>query len=260
MADYILHRKTRNSASVIVHILLNLVFGIGTVLVTILTKSPIFGILLVLLSKWRVFAVRPRYLWINIKSNLLDFIVGVSVVILTYYSGAELLPADFILIIFYCVWLIIIKPLTSEVANLIQSLTAVFFGISASTFLSANVDSIVIVLCAFVVGYSASRHVLSQGNEQDFALTTMVAGLVFAEVAWLCHSWMIIYTFGSTGIRIPQLAIILTIFAYVYNSIRITMINHDEKLRFREIAAPVIFGIVTIGAILIWFSNPIFNI
>lgn len=260
MADYILTRKTRNSASTAVHIFLNLLFGIGTVFITVLTKNPFFGLLLVLLSKWRVFAVRPHYLWANIKTNLLDFIVGVSVVILTYYSGAEIVPVDFILAIFYCVWLIVIKPLTSETANLIQSLIAVFLGISAGSILSANIDSIVIVLWAFIVGYSASRHVLAQGNEKDFILTTMISGLIFAEIAWLCHSWMIIYTFGGTGIRIPQLAIILTIFAYVYNSIRVAMLNRDGELKFKEIATPVIFGIVTVGIILIWFSNPIFNI
>ena len=212
MADYILNGKTRDHASTAVHILLNLVFGIGTVAITVLTNNPVFGLLLVLLSKWRVFAVRPHYLWANIKTNLLDFIVGASVVLLTYYSGAELLPVDFILAGFYCIWLIIIKPRTSEAFNLVQSLTAVFLGISAASVLSANMDAIVIVLLSFIIGYSASRHVLSQSNEKDFVLATMISGLIFAEIAWLCHSWMIIYTFGSTGIRIPQLAVILTIF------------------------------------------------
>ena len=67
MADYVLARKSRNIASNLVHIFLNILLGVGAVLVTVLSASPLLGILLVLVSKWRIFAVRSRYLWLNIK-------------------------------------------------------------------------------------------------------------------------------------------------------------------------------------------------
>ncbi len=260
MADYILARKSRNIFSNMVHVFLNLLLGIGSVLITVLSGSPLFGLILVLASKWRVFAVRSRYLWLNIKSNLVDIIVGVSVVLLTYCAGPAFLPVDFVLMAFYCVWLLFIKPLSSEVATLAQSLVAVFLGISAATIMTANLDAIAIVLISFLIGYAASRHILVQSDDKDFTLTTLVCGLVFAEVAWLCYSWSIIYTFGSTGIRIPQLAIILTIFAFVYNYTRQAMIKYQDDFRFKHIIGPVIFGVALIAIITIWFSNPIFNI
>jgi hypothetical protein len=260
MADYILARKSRNIASTMVHIFLNLLLGVGAVLITVLSSSPVLGLILVLLSKWRVFAVRSRFLLLNIKSNLVDIIVGFSIVLLTYYAGSSFLPVDFLLMLVYSVWLLIIKPLSSENANLIQSLIAVFLGISAATIMSANLDSIVIVLLAFLIGYAGSRHVLSQTNDNNFTLSTLVCGLVFAEVAWLCHSWAIVYTFGNTGIRIPQLAIILTIFAFVYNYARQSMIKYQDDFRFKHIIGPVLFGVALIGIIVLWFSNPIFNI
>lgn len=260
MADYIFIRKSRNIASSFVHVFLNLLLGVGSVLVTVLSGSPILGLLLVLASKWRVFAVRKRYLWTNIKANLVDFIVGVSVVLLTYYAGASFSVVDFVLMGVYSVWLLFIKPLSSEQATLVQSLFAVFLGISAATIMSANLNAIVLILLAFVVGYAASRHVLMQSDDKDFTLTTLVCGLAFAEVAWLCHAWAIIYTFGSTGIRIPQLAIILTIFAFVYNYARQAMIKYQADFRFKHIVGPVVFGVVLIGIIVIWFSNPLFNI
>ena len=179
MADFIFARKTRNAASSAVHVLLNLVFAIFSVMITVLTNSPILGLILVIMSKWRVFAVRPRYLWTNIKANLLDFIVGASIILLTYFSGTTILPVDFILAAFYCAWLIFIKPLTSETANLIQSLVAVFLGTSTAVIMSSSLDPIVMVVLAFIIGYSASRHVLAQSNDEDYALTTLVCGLVF---------------------------------------------------------------------------------
>ena len=260
MADYVLARKSRNIASNLVHIFLNILLGVGSVLVTVLSASPVLGLLLVLVSKWRVFAVRGRYLWLNIKSNLVDIVVGVSVVLITYYAGATFLPVDALLAIFYCVWLLFIKPMSSEKATLVQSLIAVFLGMGAAAIAAANLNTIVVVLVAFLVGYAASRHVLVQSSDRDFTLTTLVCGLVFAEVAWLCQSWAIIYTFGASGIRIPQVAIILTIFAFVYNYARQAMIKYQDDFRFKHILGPVVFGVVLVGIIVIWFSNPIFNI
>ncbi|MBR0467436.1 hypothetical protein IJJ53_00765 [Candidatus Saccharibacteria bacterium] len=260
MADYVLARKSRNIASNMVHIFLNILLGVGSVLVTVLSASPLLGLLLVLLSKWRVFAVRGRYLWLNIKSNLVDMVVGVSVVLLAYYAGASLMPGDILLAIFYCAWLLFIKPMSSEKATLAQSLIAVFLGMSAAAIMTANLDAIVLVLLAFLVGYAASRHVLVQSSDKDFTLTTLVCGLVFSEVAWLCQSWAIIYTFGESGIRIPQIAIILTIFAFVYNYARQAMIKYQDDFRFKHILGPMVFGVILVGIIVLWFSNPIFNI
>ena len=260
MADYVFARKSRNIASNAVHIFLNILLGIGAVLITVFSATPAFGILLVIMSKWRVFAVRRRYLWLNIKSNLVDLIVGLSIVLISYYSGSNLMPVHFILMAAYVVWLLVIKPMSSENATLVQSLVAVFLGISATTFMSTSVNSIVCVLLAFVVGYAASRHVLSQTNSKDYTLTTLVCGMIFAEVAWLCDSWAIIYTFGGSGFRIPQVAIILTIFAFVYNYARQAMIRYQDDFRFRHIVAPVLFGVILVGIIVVFFSNPIFNV
>jgi len=260
MADYVLARKTRNITSNLVHIFLNLLLGVGVVLVTVLSGSPVLGILLVLLSKWRIFAVRARYLWLNLKSNLVDLIVGMSVVFLTYYAGAEFVPLDFILMGFYCVWLLFIKPRSSEVATMVQSLTAVFLGISAATIMTSSLNAILMVLLAFLVGYAASRHILVQSSDKDFTLTTLVCGLIFAEIAWLCHAWSIVYTFDAIGANIPQSAIILTIFAFVYNYARRAMIKYQDEFQLKHVVGPVAFGAVLIGIVVLWFSNPIFNI
>ena len=263
MADYVLARKSRNIASSAVHVLLNILLGFAAVLSTVFSGSPILGILLVVVSKWRVFAVRSRYLWINIKSNLVDLIVGLSIVLLSYFSGISLMPVHFLLIAIYVIWLLFVKPLTSENATLVQSLVAVFLGISAISMMTATSDAVWAVILSFLVGYAGSRHVLSQTASKDFTLATLVCGLVFAEAAWLCHAWGIFYDINypiETGIRIPQCAIILTIFAYAYNYARQAMIIYQEDFRFKNIIGPVLFSAVLVGIIVIWFSNPIFNI
>lgn len=260
MADYILARKTRNVTSNLVHVFLNVLLGVSSVLITVLSGSPLLGILLVLMSKWRIFAVRARYLWLNIKSNLVDLIVGLSVVLLTYYAGAEFVPLDFILMAFYSLWLLFIKPWSTEIGTMVQSLTAVFLGISSTAIMTAGLNSVVFVLLAFLIGYAASRHILIQSSDKDFTLTTLVCGLIFAEIGWLCNSWAIVYSFNIIGARIPQVAIILTIFAFVYNYARRAMIKYQSDFRLKHIVGPMLFGLTLVSVIVLWFSNPIFNI
>lgn len=260
MADFIFIRKTRNLASSAVHILLNIVFALGSILLTVFTNSPLFGLLLVLISKWRVFAVRPRYLWLNIKASLVDFIICSSIVLLTFYYGTNSIMIDILLSLFFCVWLIIIKPKTSEKACQAQSLIAVFLGSTAAATLTAGLDSIVLVLLEFVIGYSACRHVLMQSDTKDYAIATLTGGLVFAEIAWLCNSWMIFCVYNLSGIKIPEMAIILTIFAYVFNKARLAAAENEGELNIKDILAPTIFGIIVVSVILIWFSDPMFNI
>ena len=151
MADYVLARKTRNIASSAVHVFLNILLGITTVLITVFSGSPVLGILLVLISKWRIVAVRRRYLWLNIKSNLVDLIVGLSIVLLAFYAGSSLSAMHFVLMALYVVWLIVIKPMSSEQATLAQSLTAVFLGISASSIMTASLDQTFGVVLAFLI-------------------------------------------------------------------------------------------------------------
>lgn len=186
--------------------------------------------------------------------------MGFSIVLLSYFAGSSLQIVHGVLIVIYVVWLLIIKPLSSETATMVQSLIAVFLGISASTLLTAELNPVFAVLLAFVIGYAASRHVLAQAGNDDFTFTTLICGLIFGEVALLCHSWSIIYTFGFTGITIPQTAIILTIFAFAYNYARQAMIRYQDDFRFRNIIWPVVFSAVLIGIIVIFASNPIFNI
>ncbi len=262
MADYIFFRKSRNALSSFLHILLNLLLGIGSIILTTVTGSWIVGFVLVIISKWRTFAVRPRYLFLNLKSNLVDFIIGFSCILLTFYAGVNFTLVHWALAAFYTIWLIFIKPLSSTNGTLVQALLAIFLGTVATTILSSSLNSIFIVLIEFIIGYGASRHVLAQNGEQSLALMSLVGGLVFAEISWLCHSWIITYNFTilNSSIVIPQLAIFLPIIFFVISQVLDSVQKHDNKFIAKEIMPPIVFGVLVIAILLIGFSSPAFNL
>lgn len=260
MADYILLRKSRNVISSFLHILLNTLLGVGSVLITFVTDSWYICIFLVIISKWRTFAVHPRYWWVNFKASLVDFIVGVSFVFIAYCSGEEWQLIHTILAILYPIWLIFIKPRSTDFFTEFQAITAVLLGTTASVMLFASSNSIFLAMSCFVIGFAAIRHTLVQSDDSDFSLMTVATGLFSAEIAWLCHSWLIVYTFAGTGIIIPQLAIILSLAFFALNRIYASAIRHDGEIRLSEITLPTVFSVLTILIIVLFFSKPIFDI
>lgn len=260
MADFVILRKSRNAFSSFLHVILNIALGAGSIYITWATGSFVLGFLLVLLSKWRMFAVRPRYWGLNLKSNLVDMIVGCAFILIAYCSGQTIIPIHFMAAALYSFWLIFLKPKSSEFATSMQSLWAVFFGTIALTLISASTNALNMAIGGFIIGYAAARHVLVQREEKDYEIIYLAAGIVFAEIAWLCHAWLIVYSFAGTGIIIPQLSVIATIvsflFGYVYKSIS----KNEGKLKWSEVGMPTVFLALLIAVIVIWFSQPIFNV
>lgn len=260
MADYIFIRKSRNALSSLLHMVLNLLLAVVSIGATVITGNCLIGLVLIIVSKWRVFAVNHRYWWLNIRSSLVDLIVGTSFVLLAYAAGSIFLPVHFVLMAAYAIWLIFIKPRSSMNAAIAQALIAVLVGSTAATVFAAITDSIVLVVSEFIIGYAASHHVLVQGDDKETSFISLVCGLFSAEIAWLSHAWLIIYSFTSTGICVSQLAILLTVLMFAYFKVYNNITKHEGKINLRELALPLIFTLVIVVVLIIGFSQPRFNI
>lgn len=263
MADYIMLRKGRNALSSVVHACLNVALAILCTALTVISGNWIFGVLLVLLSKWRVVAVRPRYWILNIKSNLVDLVVGISIVMLVYMAGTDGLNAwHIILTVIYIIWLGGIKPRSETIATEIQALFAVFFGTFATALVTSELNSIFGVAVCFLIGYGACRHVLMQGEEHDYMLTTFIFGIMLAELYWIFYHWSIVYTISSLGatIVIPQLPIAATTMFFALARGYKSAVRHDGKIRVEDIAAPIIFSALLMVVMIFFFSGANFNI
>ena len=260
MADFVVLRKGRIAISSILHGLLNIALAVISIYITWSTGNPLIGLLLVVLSKWRMLAVRPRYWELNIKSNLVDLIVGCSFILIAYCSGRVFLPVHIALMALYSIWLIIIKPRSTEGATNLQSLIAIFFGTIALTLMTASANSIFMAIGGFIIGYAAARHIFVQGDDKDYNIIIMAGAIASAEIAWICHSWLIVYSFADAGIIIPQYSIIMTIVAFVFGYVYKSISRNEGNIKWSEIGMPTIFAVLTIAAILVFFSQPIFNV
>ncbi|HEV7951791.1 MAG TPA: hypothetical protein VGO98_00230, partial [Candidatus Saccharimonadales bacterium] len=102
--EFLKSSKRRSRISELVYVGLNVAFAVALLVILLAIESPLPAFALVLLSKWRILAVRPRYWFVNILTNLVDIIVSLSIVILIYAASGAL-GLQVVLTAMYIVWL-----------------------------------------------------------------------------------------------------------------------------------------------------------
>lgn len=213
--DLLKTHKRRSRLSEATYVTLNVGLAVALLVIVLAGQSPWLAIAVVLLSKWRALAVRPRFWFANLVANMVDIIVGISMAVLLYGASGSL-GLQLILTVLYIGWLLFIKPRSRKRYIALQAGLAVFLGVTALSMVSYSWDAALFVLAMWVIGYVAVRHVLGSYDEPLTMMYSIVAGAVFAELGWVAFHWMIAYPLPGFGtIQLSQLAIFVTLFCFV---------------------------------------------
>jgi len=254
--------RRRSFLSELVYTVLNIVFAVMLLLIIRYTDSIGLAIGLVALSKWRVFAVRPRYWWANVRSNLVDFIVSIGVVLQLHAINVATMadPQKLLLMVvltaLYVAWLLFLKPQSKRRYIALQAGVAVLFGTSALFAVSFNWPVSLVVIAMWVIGYTAARHVLSTYSDETHGLFLgLVWGVVFAEIGWVAYHWAIAYSLPIiSGVMLPQASIIALLVSFVafqaYDSF-----HHHAKIRMSDVLLPLLFSLSVIAVLLFVFNR-----
>lgn len=262
----------RSRWSDVVYVMLNIAYAAALfVLVTPGVDLPYLAYILVVLSKWRIIAVRPRFWFANLQANFIDFMVGISVVTLMLLTAASTPWVAALLAVLFAFWLLVLKPHTAQHWMLIQagigqfiSLTALFSLAHSFEFKPFITDSsFLTVVLAWVIGYMTARHALSSfKGEEERSFLSLVWGFVVAELAWLAHHWTIAYSIyrdasatADTQLMIPQIAILVTLLGFVTVRWYESFHSPDDKKAARDARSATIFTGVAIAILLIFFNG-----
>jgi len=217
-------------------------------------ESPYAAFLLVLLSKWRVLAVRPRYWFVNLQSNLVDLIVGLSVVVLLYAANGAL-TAQILMTLLYIGWLLFIKPRSKRSFIAVQAGVATFLGITALMLVSYSWIASLVVLLMWVIGYSAARHVLGSYEEAHISFYSLVWGLFFAELGWLMYHWTFAYSLPGTGdIKLPQGALIALAVSFIAERAYASYEKHGS-IHSNDMILPSLLSVSLVIILLVFFNT-----
>ncbi|MDR0956072.1 MAG: hypothetical protein LBM73_03030 [Candidatus Nomurabacteria bacterium] len=236
------------------HILFNLIYVALLVgLVAVFGDTPWPAIVLVLISKWRVIAVRPRYWLTNLRANLVDLNLGLGVALILWSVGASEPILLGVIGVLYAAWLIFLKPRGGRLAVVLQSGISQLIGLWALLSIGHLLWLPLVVILAFAVGYGAAWHILADSEEKDSRLLALCWGLVVGELGFVAWHWTIGYQIVA-NLALPQMALIVTAIGFVvwqaYQSYR-----KRGRVKWADIQWPLLFAAALILLLTLGFGG-----
>lgn len=161
---------------------------------------------LILLSKWRMLAVRPRFWPASIRANAVDIIVGLSVVLFMANSlngYLQLLWASL-----YAVWLLAIKPATGTLMVATQAMVGQLCGLMALFLVWSAGPLYGLIFVSGIICYLSARHYFDEFDEPYAKLLSYLWAYFGAALVWVLGHWLLFY-----GV-IAQPTLILSLVGY----------------------------------------------
>ncbi|CAN5147288.1 hypothetical protein BH09PAT3_BH09PAT3_3110 [soil metagenome] len=158
-----------------------------------LEDFDVLAFIVVILAKWRMFAVRPRFWPANVRANAVDIMVGISVVIFMQDASGAL--GQLLWATAYGIWLIVIKPRSTTLWISVQAGIAQFAALSALYVAWADKPLYAISLVTGGICYLAARHFIDSFDEAYARLLSYTWGYIGAALAWLLGHWLLYYQF-----------------------------------------------------------------
>jgi len=202
------------------------------------------AIIIIVLSKWRMIAVRPRYWPANIRANAIDLIVGLSFLVFMIQSGS--MAWQLVWTIAYGVWLLVIKPTSAVLMVSLQAGIGQLLGLMALflTWPSAPLSGL--VLGSGGICYLAARHYFDSFDEPYNKFLSYLWGYFGAALVWVLGHWLLFY-----GV-IAQPTLLLLVLGYGLGALY--YLDHRDRLSLL-LKREFIFIMVAIVVVVLAFSH-----
>lgn len=240
MRQLIAKIKPASGYSQFLHVGLNVLFPL-LIFVLVRIEFIQLAVVLILLSKWRMFVVRPRFWLANIRANAVDIIVSLSFLLFMANSASPFV--QFLWAAAYALWLTAIKPMSSTFMISLQAMLGLLFGLSAVFIGLSGAPLYGLVLGTGLVCYLSARHFFDSFDEPYARLLAYGWAYFGAALTWILGHWLLFYGKGL----IAQPTLILVALGYCLAALY--YLDHYDKLsRLVRIEIMAITG-VTIVAI-----------
>lgn len=202
--------KPASGFSHIFHIVLTVVLPV-LLYILVRLNLPQFAVLMIVLSKWRIVSVRPRYWFMLIKANAVDIIVGISTVIFMVNTNSGVTQLGWAAI--YALWLTVIKPRAGVGGISLQAFASLLYGLSAVYLEWGAAGSIILMVLTWLVCYIAASHYFSSFDEKNAAFLVNTWALFGASLAWILSHWLLYYRVFS------QVTVLLVVLGFGFGTL-----------------------------------------
>jgi hypothetical protein len=213
--------KPTSGFSYLLHLVLLVLLPL---LVFVLVRLNFVGLAfaVIFMSKWRMFAVRPRFWPAHVRANAVDIMVGVSVIVFMTHSTSA--AAQFGWAVAYGVWLIAIKPSSGIKPISLQAGIGQLLALAALFAAWTDGPLYGLVLLSGLICYLAAHHFFDAFDEPYAKLLSYLWGYFGAALTWLLGHWLLYYRFTA----VAQPTLLLT--AIGYGLAVLYYLDHHERL------------------------------
>lgn len=182
------------------------------------------AVLMVIISKWRMFAVQPHHWWANIRTSSADLIVGISSVFLMIgVADVSERPLVTLLIqvlitLLYTFWLIVLKPGSTKTLVGIQAFIAHTMGFMVLFWYADSAPELLLVAAAWFIAQTTARHFLKSFDDQFSDVLALAWALFAVQLSWVINRWHIGYEVFSS-FRVSNGLMLMVIFSYSIGSL-----------------------------------------
>ena len=200
------------------------------------------AVAVVLLSKWRMFAVQPRYWIAHFRTNAVDIIVSLSLLSFMITSNSYFIQVAWLVV--FEVWVLYLKPGTSAALVMFQSFVSLLVGTVAFFLVYESAPAAVYVILAAVVSYFSARHFFGAFEEAHATQYSWLWAYFSAALVWVLTHWLLFYG------PVAQPAVILGVIGYALAGLYY-LHEHDKltnmvRRQIIFVAVAIIFLIVVI--------------
>lgn len=210
--SHLLHLVYRVALPIAVFILVRLNIGLW------------LPILVIMLSKWRIFAVRPRFWPANLRANAVDIMVGISTVL--FLSNTDSMKMQIFWAALYGCWLILIKPRSSILFVSLQSAIGQMYGLMAFFLVRSDRPLFELVFAAGVICYLSARHFFDSFSEPYAKMLAYLWGYFGAALMWVLGHMLVVYPKPDGVVTMPT----LMLSAIGYSLAAVYYLEHFERL------------------------------
>lgn len=236
--------KPTSGIAHILHLALVLILPVAVLLLVRLKFTPL-AYSIIILAKWRMFAVRPRFWAANIRANAVDLMVGLSIVVfMTHCDNSYSLQAMWTAL--YAGWLLFIKPGNTTGLVTLQAFIGQLAALMALYLVWQDGPVYGLTLLTGLFCYLAARHFLDTFDEPYAKLLAYTWGYFGAALAWLSSHWLLYYR----GVAQPT----LLLSTLGYGMAVLYYLDHNERLG-KGIRRQFIFIMLAIVVVVLAFSD-----
>jgi len=233
--------KPKKGIPYVIHIGLNALLPF--LLFILMHFDPWFAVILFLISKWRVLAVKPRYWLPNLRANGIDIIVGLSYLEFLNHTNSE--PVQLIFALLYVLWLTVIKPRSNSIFISLQAFLGQFIGLMAifSFQNSLAPSTTILIIATWLVCYLTARHFFTIFDEPFTSLYSHAWGYFSAALVWVLGHWLLYYsgTYAQPTILLSTISLGLGSMYYLKENDKLT---GQSKRQIIMVMVAIVFVIV----------------